>query len=122
MSFSLANKNEFNKFLKDYSLRIEKALIYRLEFMVAELQNHAKESADYNDQTSNLKGSIGGVVLKDGRPVTYRGFEGTSTGKQQGKDFISELISGVGSGYIVIMVAGMEYATYVEDYHNLNVL
>jgi hypothetical protein len=26
------------------------------------------------------------------------------------------------NGYVILLVAGMQYATYVEDHHNLNVL
>ena len=67
--FRLKNQKLLNKYLLQYSLRIEKALIFQLEFFVAQLQNHAKNSAGYQDQTGNLKSSIGGVVLKNGKPT-----------------------------------------------------
>lgn len=122
MTLKLKNQKAINKYLAQTIKRIEAALIFQLEFLVAELENHAKQSAGYEDQTSNLKGSIGGVVLKDGRPITYRGFEGTSEGTSTGLEYINSLISDFGKGYTILMVAGMEYATYVENYNNLNVL
>ena len=123
MSITLKNKNKLRSYITQRAGRIEKALIFNLEALVAELENHAKDNAGYQDQTSNLKGSIGGVVLKDGKPVTYKGFDtGGAKGNATGKDFINQLIGSAPRGYVIIVVAGMEYATYVENYHGLNVL
>ena len=127
MSLRLKNQKELTNYIRKQSVLIEKALIYQLEYFVADLVNFSKSGfvAGYEDQTSNLKSSIGGVILKDGKPITYRGFEneGTATkGSQTGMEFINSKISEVGSGYVILVVAGMEYATYVENYHNLNVL
>lgn len=122
MSLKLNNKKAINQYLAKYSKVVEEALIREMEIIVAKLENHAKESAGYNDITANLKSSIGGLVLKDGRPVSYAGFTGNEEGVNDGREFIDSLISGVGSGYVILVVAGMEYATYVENYHNLNVL
>ena len=120
---SFINKDEISKYLKQQVLLIEKELIYRLEYLVADLQNHAKTSAEYIDQTSNLKGSIGGCVLKDGKPISYKGFNGGGElGNKTGLEYLNSLISEQGSGYVILVVAGMNYASYVENYHNKNVL
>ena len=122
MGIKLQNKKQIKAYLNEFSRRVEAALIFQLEVLVTELVNHAKESAEYIDQTANLKSSIGGVVLKNGRSITYKGFEGSTEGTQEGNDFIKSLIGSIGSGYAILVVAGMEYAAYVEDVHNLNVL
>ena len=124
MSLKLANKDELNKYILAQSVNIEKALIYRLEAFVAELQNHAKLSAGYKDQTGNLKASIGGVLLNQGKPVSYAGFEETEEGSsiKSSADFLNSLISKYKKGYTILVVAGMEYASYVENYHGRNVL
>lgn len=125
MAFKLKNKKQLTKAFIQFVTRIETALIFELEVLVTKLENHAKLNAGYEDQTANLKSSIGGVVLKDGRPISYVGFEkeqGADVGDVTGLEFINSLISGIGSGYVILIVAGMEYATYVEDFHNLNVL
>lgn len=123
MGIKLKNQKALDRYLYNFGIRIEKALIYQLEYLVAELQNHAKINAGYVDQTSNLKGSIGGVVLKNGKPITFKGFDSDgSEGASQGKDYIESLISQHTSGYVILIVAGMEYATYVENYNQLNVL
>jgi hypothetical protein len=121
MGIKFENKKEIQKYIRDYSKRIESVLIREMEIVVAKLENHAKDNAGYNDITGNLKNSIGGVVLKDGIPVQYSGFGG-GEGGSTGESFINSLISNYGSGFVIIIVAGMDYATYVENVHQLNVL
>jgi hypothetical protein len=122
MSLKLKNQKELVNYIAGRAKVIEASLIYYLEYAVSELTEHAITNKGYNDITSNLKSSIGGCVLKDGRPITYKGFEGQAVGKQTGLEFLNSLIASVGRGYSIIIVAGMEYATYVENYHGLNVL
>lgn len=125
MTFRLKNKKQLTNYIAKRGDLIEKALIFNLEFLVTELQNHAKESAEYEDRTSNLKSSIGGVLLKDRKPITYKGFvnQGTAdTGDITGLEFINSKIAEMENGYVIVVVAGMEYASYVENEHNLNVL
>ena len=125
MRIEVKNKKEINTYLLNYNKRIISALIYGLEYLIAELSNHAKSNAGYQDRTSNLKSSIGGMVLQDGKPVTYRGFESEGSadiGSQTGLEFINSLIKDYSQGLVIIVVAGMDYATYVENYYGLNVL
>ena len=121
------NKKEFDSYLKRYAIAYEKALVYQLEYAVNYLTNHAKENGAYTDRTSNLRSSIGGAVVKDGIAVTYRGFGdsaglGTLNGIGEGLELLNSKIAEIGTGYGIVIVAGMEYASYVEDYSNLNVL
>lgn len=110
------------------NLKFEMQLTYLLEATVAELVNHAKVNVEYQDQTGNLTSSIGGIVLRNGVPVTYRGFQneevGTDgeSGVKTGLEFATDVSKNLNTGYGIVIVAGMEYATYVEDVHGLNVL
>lgn len=122
MSLKLKNQKALTNYIAQRVKVIEQSLIYYLEYAVSELTEHAITNKGYKNQTANLKSSIGGCVLKDGRPVTYRGFKGQAAGGQTGLEFLNSLISSVGKGYSILIVAGMEYATYVENYRNLNVL
>jgi len=125
MALKFVNKKEVSAYLASMAHRIEAALVFRLEALVAELQNHAKLNAGYTDRTSNLKSSIGGVVVKDGKIITYRGFvkeAGATVGDQTGLELINSLAAQNRRGYTIIVVAGMNYASYVENFHNLNVL
>ena len=125
MALKLKNIQQLRNHISEQANDIESTLLYNLEYLVAELQNHAKKSAEYNDQTGNLKSSIGGVVLKDNKPISYTGFQVVKKGKEGtviGSDFLTEQIKNASKGYVLLLVAGMEYATYVENFHNLNVL
>lgn len=126
MGLKLLNIKEVDKYLRTYAKRVEKALVYHLEILLVEAENHAKNNAEYVDRTGNLKASIGGVLLKNGKPITYAGFNESKDlngrGNAQGREFLDQLISKYKNGYVLIMCTGMEYAIYVEDYYNLNVL
>lgn len=125
MALKLRNKQAVANYIQEETKRIEAALIFGLEYLVEKMVNHAKKSAGYEDQTSNLKSSIGGVLLKNKKPVTFRGFvnEGTATdGAQTGLEFLNSKISEMQDGYVILIVAGKEYASYVENFHELNVL
>lgn len=127
MGIKLQNKAQLLKEIEAIRTRYEKALIYELESAVVELTKHAKQSAEYTDRTANLKSSIGGVLLRGGKPVTYKGFQQQAAtadiGVQTGMEYINSLIQNFQlPGYTIILVAGMEYASYVQDKHGYNVL
>jgi len=66
---------------------------------------------DYTNQTSNLRSSIGYVVLKDGI-IVKNGIRGDEpAGEAAARMAISTIPK---SGYQLIGVAGMDYASHVE--------
>ncbi|HCY40439.1 MAG TPA: hypothetical protein DHV48_03660 [Prolixibacteraceae bacterium] len=67
---------------------------------------------DYLDQTGNLRSSIGYFVLNDGKIVMDE-FSGTAEGIAAGRQAL-EFVK-VKSGYQLVGVAGMDYASYVES-------
>ncbi|MDM8174784.1 hypothetical protein QT327_10515 [Olivibacter sp. 47] len=72
----------------------------------------------YDNHTGNLESSTGFIVIRDGR-VEYRDFKladiGTdkSTGLQTGLNTALSVLR-ESKGWAVILVAGMEYASWVE--------
>ena len=90
--------------------------------------NEARTNGSYQDQTGNLRSSIGYVVLQDGKAIEKGGFAPTERGKEKGKNgqkegetFINKVISQYPKGFVLVVVAGMKYAAYVEA-RNYNVL
>ncbi len=75
----------------------------------------ARESGSYQDQTGNLRSSIGYIIVKDGAVLTSsfqqtaNGTEGITTGKR----IAAAIASGL-KGLVLIGVAGMDYAICVE--------
>ena len=82
----------------------------------------------YEDQTGNLRGSTGYVLVVDGQIYIKSAFEPVPVwdkklkkmvvheeGPNSGRAFAEKLASECGSGIVLIVVAGMNYAKYVAD-------
>lgn len=88
----------------------------------------AKMRADggYNDDTGQLRSSTGGIIYRDGK-VLYEDFKlapygtdktpGLDTGRQKALASMKET-----SGWGIAVVAGMEYAGWVQYRHKLSVI
>lgn len=69
----------------------------------------AREKGSYTDRTGNLRNSTGYVVAVGGRIVTTGGFD-----KAQGLPFARELALSTDADGVLVVCAGMKYATYVS--------
>ena len=82
----------------------------------------ARASKTYQDQTGNLTASIGYGVIKSGQIISSGGFGG-GEGGARGRAALETHAAEIGRGkYGLIIVAGMEYASYVEKRDNKTVL
>lgn len=86
-----------------------------------EITNLAKSTNTYKDQTNNLRSSIGFILYDRGELVTEKfgmagiGVEGDgSKGIVEGKRIAEEAAKTHPEALIGVIVAGMEYALYVE--------
>jgi len=93
---------------------IENAIIMRLKRLGEECVKHARTSGDYTDQTGNLRSSIGYVVMANGKEVKTNFTGDTADGKNAAKTIAKEVSEKFTTGYALIVVAGMDYAYYVE--------
>lgn len=101
-----------------------RALAYLGERCVIEARDRSPEESWF-DQTGNLRSSVGYVIAHNGKIVQYSGFQQVkngSEGSKTGKEFATELIKKYSIGYALIVVAGMNYAEYVEAMDNKVVL
>lgn len=111
----------FSLFLEEVERQIIESLCRVGEEAVSYArQDHAN---NWQDQTSNLRSSIGYVVFKDGQPISQSTFEqlppkdATAQGAANGGNIGLNLAKQVGAeteGYTLVVVAGMNYAVYVE--------
>lgn len=98
--------------------RIETAIISRLTFIGETFLNNARAAGTYNDVTGNLRSSIGYVILKNGKTVAGSAFDivkNGNDGQAKGKKYLKELIAQFNNGYVLIVIAGMDYAAAVES-------
>ena len=77
-----------------------------------------RHQPNYIDWTANLRSSIGYVVVCDGQVQRLSDFEPTkasaSEGSNSGRSYAERLAAGYPSGLVLIVVAGMNYAAYVQ--------
>lgn len=94
---------------------IESAIVTRLSREGERFVNNARSVNTYTDRTGNLRSSIGYVVLKDGKQISGFFPGGKGEGKAQGMRTAAEAAKAHRKGYVLIVVAGMNYAAYVEN-------
>lgn len=100
--------------------------INALKYVGLECVKEARKNGKYTDQTGNLRSSIGYAILEDGKPVKKSGFErvkATAAEAQgQSEALITRLAATYNTGLVLVVVAGMDYAAYVEarGYNVLN--
>lgn len=100
-----------SNFLKETDRKIVTALEYMGERCLIE----ARTNKGYMDQTGNLAASVGYIILKNGRVAKESGFKGKApAGPEQGKNLAYSLATQYSGDYSLIVVAGMNYAAYVE--------
>ena len=80
----------------------------------------AREIGKYVDHTGNLRSSIGYIIVNDGDivdsdfQVSVKAGSDKETGKKEAKKLAQQLAKTHNEGLVLIGVAGMEYAVYVE--------
>lgn len=128
---ALIPRFNINKILVERLERIDQVILEQLQFIGETFVKNARLNGDYDDQTGNLRSSIGYVILKNGEQIDEN-FEtvppknvgkksknkvsGDKKGDQVAREVIYEIAQRFSSvqGYVLIVVAGMEYAAAVE--------
>lgn len=120
--------SEIQEYIRLSIERTDKVVIRNLQRLGEEAVIYARNRTgeeSWYDQTGNLRSSIGYVIARDGSIVRRGGFsqilEGTE-GPTEGKQFAKEMAEAYPGKYVLIVVAGMSYASYVEDMENKDVL
>lgn len=86
---------------------------------------YLRANRGFNDQTGNLRSSLGAIVAKDGRMVFSTPFStvlGGTKGSAEGRKMAQQLAAETQGVIAKIMLAGMDYAQYVEDIDSKDVL
>ncbi|WP_142783352.1 hypothetical protein [Changchengzhania lutea] len=99
----------FNQLQKD----VDNKALQTLQYIGEQFVNEARISGNYTDRTGNLRSSIGYIILIDGK-IEDRNFQGNTEGQSQAQSFANEIALKYPKGYVLIGVAGMSYAAYVE--------
>lgn len=101
------SKNDIQNYLQKRMILIEAEILRQLKYLGEKCLADGRISGSYKDRTGNLRNSIGYVVLKNGN-IVHENFKG------QGKEVALKASRKYSMGYVLIVVAGMKYAAYVE--------
>ena len=107
---------------------VENETIRVLSRLGEECVNEARDRSSeesWNDQTGNLRSSIGYTVARNGDAIHTSQFPAVkdgSEGKRKGRAFALEVAKRLSADYGLVVVAGMPYASNVEDMDNKVVL
>ena len=114
--FSQENVNrKVDRFVVSIEQRIVWGLAEVAEAFVNDARNKTPAEGSFTDQTGDLRSSIGWVVARDGNILTAK-FEGkTAEGRAQGQKTADGVLRQYSKGFVLVVVAGMEYACAVES-------
>jgi hypothetical protein len=105
-------------YLREQIERREKAIIKTLLYVGEQCVNKAREKGGYNDQTGNLRSSVGYILVKGGNIINVSDFKQEKNGTEGTKDglsFAKQKAREYNTGIVLIVVAGMNYASCVAS-------
>lgn len=117
---AMFSMNQVRNVLQEKVNSAEQKSIESMQYLGEEFVNNARAIDTYDDQTGNLRSSIGYIILKDGEVIdeNFRlSNKGTdrNSGMEKAKEYIQEIAAQNSKGLVLIGVAGMNYAAAVES-------
>lgn len=120
--------SEVDAYLQAGAERVRMLTIRELAYLGEQCVTVARDRApelSWIDRTGNLRSSIGYIITHNGNIVQYSDFKQVkqgSEGPKVGKDLATEIAKKYSNEYVLVVVAGMNYAEYVEARDNKDVL
>ena len=119
MGIKVSGTQEVKTYLQVETQKMVKAFIGRVDMIAKDVVTAIRtgDASFWNDQTGNLRSSIGYLIVQDGKQLTsdFQVYNGRGEeGMQNGMTFAQTIAAQYPRGIAVIFVAGMEYAAYVE--------
>lgn len=111
---------DIDKYLNEKKARLLKMVIDRLVYIGERFVANARNNGNYMDRTGNLRSSIGYIVLYNGS-VIKQNFKTSNKGSDRKRglskamDFAESIAEDYPRGFVLIVVAGMDYAAVVES-------
>jgi len=108
------SQGDINRKVNRFVVSIEQRIIWALAQAGEQFVNDARSTQTYQDQTGNLRSSIGYIIARDG-VIIQENIEGKPEGRAHAKEIAEEVLKENTRGFVLIGVAGMEYAAAVES-------
>ena len=110
-------KSKIDAYIEARMNRLKQAIIYNLCVVGEKVRNEALDNGSYTDRTKNLRSSVGYIVVVDGQVYKMSAFgkpDGNNEGRSTGMSYARSLAGKFPKGIVLIVVAGMRYASYVS--------
>lgn len=123
-----AKLDEIHKVLMKEANRVERLTIRALSYLGEQCVSRVRDregNKSWYDQSGNLRSSVGYVIAYNGNIIQYSDFNQIKQGSEGvsvGKNLAKELVKRYPNDYVLVIVAGMNYAEYVERKDNKDVL
>ena len=103
--------------LISWAAKNERKFIIALSYIGEDFVNKARSNNTYQDQTGNLRSSIGYVIAKNGKVLrrNYKQIGDGNKGVTDGLNLADKAAAEHPNGIVLIVTAGMEYGLYVES-------
>lgn len=114
---SKGNISEIRQRIEQFKVRFNNATFNALSRLGEEAITLAKTippEVGFRDQTGNLRSSLGYSIYFNGEQ-RFSFFEGTGEGTQTGQSISDDIAKDYPTGWVLIVVAGMNYAAAVES-------
>lgn len=114
------SKSRINEYLKQKTEEMTRVCVNNLCYVgesVIKTVRQQTSAEDYKNQTGNLRSSVGYIVVLNGRVVQSAGFEKVKNGGEgtkAGETYARDLAKQFDKGLVLLVVAGMNYASYVS--------
>jgi len=108
------SQDDVDGYINRFVISKEQKLIWTLAMVGEQFVNDARNIRTYRDQTGNLRSSIGYIIAQDGK-IVKENMAGTPEGQAHARQTAEEVLRENQKGFVLIGVAGMEYAAAVES-------
>ena len=107
--------SDIRQHLATQKQKLEAAILSALKFIGEAFVGEARSNGNYEDQTGNLRSSIGYMIFKNGQAV-FESFPGSNApAVQKAREVALQVAAAFGgNGFLFVGIAGMEYAAAVE--------
>jgi hypothetical protein len=112
-------RGEIEAYIKQQTERAHQLVIRALLIAGEKCTNEMRSynGRAYKDQTGNLRSSTGYIVIDEGKVIkesTFASIKNGSNGSSKGQALAEQLSAQYTTGMVLVCVAGMEYAVYVQ--------
>lgn len=115
MMNQLFTNADLDRWMETFQENAEAAIVEQLQAAGEVFVKLARESGSYQNQTGNLRSSIGYVIAYNGKALkdNFQTISGAQSGTAEARQLATK-VAGQVKGFILVGVAGMTYAAAVE--------